>query len=73
MYYEDHAPPHFHAYYGGQGAAIDIETLRIRDGELPRRVRALVLEWAEEHRKELFENWRLAEAHEPLQPIAPLE
>jgi hypothetical protein len=29
--------------------------------------------WAVEHRDELRENWRLAEVHGQLQPIAPLE
>jgi Domain of unknown function (DUF4160) len=30
MYYEDHAPPHFHAYYGEYSAVIDIDTLDAR-------------------------------------------
>lgn len=73
MYYDDHAPPHFHAYYGDNAAIIEIETFRIREGKLPRRARALVLEWAAEHRDELLEDWRLAEEHQPLNSIAPLE
>ena len=28
MYYNDHAPPHFHVRYGGERALIGIETLR---------------------------------------------
>jgi hypothetical protein len=35
--------------------------------------RALVLEWAADHREELRENWLLAEQHEPLNDIDPLE
>lgn len=73
MYYEDHAPPHFHAYYGENAAVIDLATLGIRGGKLPRRARALVLEWAAEHRDELQANWDLAENHLPLNPIDPLE
>src|SRR5438477_8433566 len=38
-----------------------------------RRARALVLEWAAEHRTELLEDWRLAENHQPLNDIDPLE
>ena len=34
---------------------------------------SLVLEWAQQHRRELREDWRLAEVHEPLKNIAPLE
>ena len=72
MYFDDHAPPHFHAYYAEHHAAIVIETLEVRDGELPRRALALVLEWAVEHREDLRENWQLAGRHEPLKRIAPL-
>ena len=73
MYYDDHAPPHFHAYYAEHAGVIEIETLRLREGRLPRRAKAMVLEWAADHRAELIENWRLAEAHQPLNPISPLE
>lgn len=73
MYYDDHNPPHFHAYYGDDEAIISIETLVILDGSLPKRAKALVLEWADGHRDELLENWRLGEIHSPLLTIAPLE
>ena len=73
MYYDDHAPPHFHAYYGDHSVKIDIETLSLIAGKLPRRARALVLEWAAEHRDELTQNWLLAENHQPLNSIDPLE
>jgi hypothetical protein len=73
MYYDDHNPPHFHAYYGSFQAILLIETLIVADGELPRRARALVLEWAAEHRSELLSNWRLAVEHRSLNTIAPLE
>ncbi|MBP0048879.1 DUF4160 domain-containing protein [Marinobacterium sp. AK62] len=73
MYYDDHNPPHFHAYYGDFQAIIAIETLEILDGTLPKRARAMVVEWALEHRHELLEDWKLAEQHQPLKGIAPLE
>ncbi len=73
MYFDEHAPPHFHAYYGSEAAVIEIETLRVREGKLPRRALALVLEWASQHRSELEENWRRAEDHEQLLSISPLE
>jgi hypothetical protein len=73
MYYDDHGPPHFHAYYGEYSAKIDIQTLQMIQGMLPRRAQALVLEWAAEHREELLANWTLSENHEKLEPIAPLE
>ena len=52
---------------------IAIETLQVSEGRLPRRALALVLEWAAEHREELLEDWQLAEQHEPLNEIDPLE
>ena len=53
MYFDEHPPPHFHAYYAGEEAVIAIETLEVKEGGLPRRALALVLEWALEHREEL--------------------
>jgi hypothetical protein len=73
MYYDDHAPPHFHAYYGASAAQIAIESLEVLHGQLPRRAMALVLEWALAHRPELRSNWDHAERHELLAPIEPLE
>jgi Domain of unknown function (DUF4160) len=73
MYYNDHAPPHFHAEYAGEEAKFVIESLEILAGRLPRRARALVLEWASLHRIELTENWELAREGLPRNEIAPLD
>jgi hypothetical protein len=56
MFWREHGPPHFHATYAEHEATIAIETLDILAGDLPRRAKGLVLEWAEEHRDELREN-----------------
>ena len=72
IYYDDHAPAHFHAKYGEYEA-----TVRVADGEFsgnfPRRAKGLVVEWMGLHKHELLDNWRRAEAHLPLRRIAPLE
>ena len=73
MYYDDHPPPHFHVRYGAQNAIIEIQTMQLTAGWLPPRVHGLVTEWAVRHRPALSENWRLAEQHERLRPIPPLE
>ena len=73
MYFDEHAPPHFHAIYAEYEAAISIDSLEVVRGSMPRRALALVLEWASLHREELRENWRLAEAQEQLRRIQPLE
>lgn len=53
VYYRDHLPPHFHALYSGQKAAVAIDTLAFIDGGLPARARGLVVEWATLHQAEL--------------------
>jgi len=73
MYYDDHAPPHFHVRYGEHKAIITIETLAILDGYLPARALGLITEWASLHKGELVEDWMLAERHAPLKKIKPLE
>jgi hypothetical protein len=42
MYFDDHPPPHFHAYYGNDAAKIEIDTLQISEGKLRRRPLGLV-------------------------------
>lgn len=37
IYWDDHAPPHFHAKYSGDEAVIDIKTGEILKGSLSRR------------------------------------
>ena len=73
MNYNDHAPPHFHARYGGDQAIISVRDLLVLGGSLSPRVMGLVLEWALRHRTELLENWQLARNNEPLVRIPPLE
>lgn len=73
IFFNDHDPPHFHAVYGEDEALIEIESLAVYRGELPRRALAMVLEWAALHREELRRGWDLARHGRPPEPIAPLE
>lgn len=73
MYFNEHFPPHFHAQYGGEEASYILDSLEVYEGQLPRRVNALVLEWAALHRKELKENWEKAKQGRELSDIEPLE
>jgi hypothetical protein len=72
MYYKDHTRPHFHAKYSGQSGVFSLPELMLIEGSLPKRVITLVLEWAFDHRDELLQDWELARAKQPLNPIAPL-
>jgi len=73
MFWADHVPPHFHALYSEFEALININTLEIYEGKLPRRALALVLEWAAQHRAELMEDWELCAAKQMPRKIAPLD
>jgi len=73
MFWADHAPPHFHALYAEHEALVDIRTLEVIRGSLPRRALALVLEWAAQHREELMEDWKLCEAMQQPKKIEPLD
>jgi len=37
MFWNDHAPPHFHAFYAEHEALIDLRELGVLRGSLPRR------------------------------------
>lgn len=73
MYYDDHAPPHFHARYGDAKARFAIDSIEILSGGLPPRAQRLVQDWARVHRAALVRNWGHAKHQEPLEPIPPLE
>ncbi len=73
MFYNDHAPPHFHVRYGEQKAIIAIQTPSLLSGTLSPRALGLVIEWAALHRSELLENWELARQQAPLKSVPPLE
>ena len=73
MYYNDHAPPHFHAKYDRQRISVAIEDARILSGDFPSRARDLVLQWLALHRDDLMTDWTLARERKPLKKIDPLE
>jgi hypothetical protein len=72
MYFGDHVPPHFHALYAEFEALIDIETFEVVRGELPRTAMALVVEWAQQHRDELMQDWQLCKQNQTPRKIRPL-
>ena len=72
MYSNDHIPPHFHAAYGSGEALIEIETLAVYRGSLPRRAMALVLESRQRNiARKLVQNWMLARAGELVEHVDP--
>ncbi|MBF0141419.1 MAG: DUF4160 domain-containing protein [Magnetococcales bacterium] len=62
-----------YAFYGEYGAQIDIRTLEVIRGKLPRHAQALVCEWAGHHQSELMEDWELCRIKQIPFSIPPLE
>ena len=58
MYFLEHGVPHFHAIYGEFNGVFRIESLEMMEGDLPRRARNLVEEWAKRYQDDLAEMWR---------------
>ena len=73
IYYNDHAPPHFHAKYGGHNAKIEIATGIVIDGAMPRRALGLIEEWRALRRAELDLVWQSIASRQPHAKIEPLE
>jgi hypothetical protein len=72
FYFNEHAPPHFHAIYGEDEAIYEIRTLQVYAGALPRRAHNLVLEWADQHRQELMGCWNASRDGNAPGQIEPL-
>jgi hypothetical protein len=62
MYRNDHTPPHFHALVAENRAVIDIETLEVIAGHLPKHKLRGVLKWAASRQNALHVAWRNAQA-----------
>ena len=72
MFYNDHAPPHFHATYGDDELVVQINPIMIMEGDVRPRVRSMVLEWAALHQAELLTNWQRCRSGQAPAPIDPL-
>lgn len=71
MYFQqaEHNPPHIHAIYGDDVAAIEIRTGEVLEGHLPPKALEMVREWVGLHRESLLTMWETQE----FAPLAPLE
>lgn len=71
MYFQqaEHNPPHIHALYGEDMAAIDIQTGEVLEGHLPPKALAMVREWAAIHKDDLLHMWETQE----FKALSPLE
>jgi hypothetical protein len=72
MNFKDHAPPHFHVWYGEFKAIVTIQDGIVK-GEMPQRALKMIFEWLEIHRIELMLDWNLAQKGDKLNKIEPLK
>ena len=63
MYFlqSEHNPPHIHAIYGEDVAAITINNGKVLDGYLPKKALEMVREWISMNREELITIWETQE------------
>ena len=71
MYFlqKEHNPPHIHAIYNEDVAAIDFMTGEVIEGQLPTKAMEMVEEWISMHKDTLMEMWNTQE----FKQIPPLE
>ena len=71
MYFQqaEHNPPHIHALYGEDMAAVDIRTGEVIEGHLPPKALSMVREWINLHQKHLLQMWETQE----FKQLSPLE
>lgn len=69
MYWNDHNPPHLHAFYQGQEALFEISTGRRLGGKLPPKAERLVVEWIADRRDQLMRNWERGRMGKPFLQI----
>ncbi len=73
LFYRDHPPTHFHAFYGEFEAIIEIESGSLQKGYLPKTALYLLNKWRLLHLEELRQGWDRARQQLPLLPIPPLD
>ena len=71
MYFlqKEHNPPHIHAIYGDDVAAITISDGNVIEGALPGKALEMVQEWVSMHKEELLTMWETQE----FKQLSPLE
>jgi len=71
MYFQqaEHNPPHIHAIYGDDMAAVVIASGEVLEGYLPPKALAMVREWIGLHEADLIRMWNTQE----FKQLPPLE
>ncbi|MFZ5494403.1 MAG: DUF4160 domain-containing protein [Verrucomicrobiota bacterium] len=70
LYFNDHQPPHFHAFHGDDEAVVGIVSLQVLAGGLAAARLKDVLAWARRHQQDLASCWQRCQNHQPVPSIA---
>lgn len=73
MFFNDHAPAHFHAYHGSHEAKFDIVSGEVIGGRMPAAQRRLVQRWISRYKPELLAAWAAVRAERAPERIPGLE
>jgi hypothetical protein len=61
MYPNDHPPPHFHVLFAEYRAVIDIRTMKLSRGDLPKAKLRAITRWAKPRREKLVDAWNITQ------------
>ncbi len=61
MYPNGHPPPHFHVLFAEYRAVIDIKTMKLTRGNLPKAKLRAIIKWAKPRRAKLVEAWSITQ------------
>lgn len=65
---KEHEPSHLHALYGEHVGIFDLKTMKMTEGDLPKKAQELVQEWMELNQDKLLDMW----ASQLLEKLPPL-
>lgn len=65
---KEHEPSHLHALYGEHVGIFDLKTMKMTEGDLPKKAQELVQEWMEPNQDKLLDMW----ASQRLEKLPPL-
>ena len=65
---KEYEPSHLHARYGEHVGIFDLKTMKMTEGDLPKKAQELVQEWMELNQDKLLDMW----ASQRLEKLPPL-
>ena len=65
---KEHEPSNLHALYGEHVGIFDLKTMKMTEGDLPKKAQELVQEWMELNQDKLLDMW----ASQRLEKLPPL-